>query len=169
MGPPPGGSADKASKVKSLLASYYDTEGADEEGSSLHDTPRCIFKSLLGLGASACASAVSSLTVLAAALPASAAACDSHRTHAAAASHPRRRPAPSPAARQLASALAAAASASSADAAALNATYFDPDAYLKRVLKETRLAELAARQRDMLTEVGGLDSDMQARVLCVLG
>lgn len=43
MAPPaPGqGSADKASKVKSLLASYYDTEGADGEGPSLHDTPRC--------------------------------------------------------------------------------------------------------------------------------
>ena len=43
MAPPaPGqGSADKASKVKSLLASYYDTEGADDEGPSLHDTPRC--------------------------------------------------------------------------------------------------------------------------------
>ena len=63
--------------------------------------------------------------------------------------------APSPAARQLAPQLA------SADSAALNATYFDPDAYLKRMLKETRLAELAAKQRDMLAEVGSLDSDMQ--------
>jgi hypothetical protein len=29
------------------------------------------------------------------------------------------------------------------------------------MLKETRLAELAAKQRDMLAEVGSLDSDMQ--------
>ena len=65
------------------------------------------------------------------------------------------RSAPSPATRQLAPQLA------SADSAALNATYFDPDAYLKRMLKETRLAELAAKQRDMLAEVGSLDSDMQ--------
>lgn len=75
------------------------------------------------------------------------------------------RPSPSPAsasaARVLHPAMSAAASAGSADAAALNATYFDPDAYLKKVLKETRLAELAGRQRDMLIEVGGLDSDMQ--------
>ena len=35
----PGGSADKASKVKSLLASYYDTEDAPDSN-SLHDTPR---------------------------------------------------------------------------------------------------------------------------------
>lgn len=54
--------------------------------------------------------------------------------------------------------------------AALNASYFDPDAYLKRVLKETRLAELAALQRDMLGEVGGLDSDMQVgRLPAALG
>ena len=39
----PGGSADKASKVKSLLASYYDLgEGADEPSPSLHDTPRWV-------------------------------------------------------------------------------------------------------------------------------
>ena len=35
----PRGSADKASKVKSLLASYYDTEDAPDSN-SLHDTPR---------------------------------------------------------------------------------------------------------------------------------
>ena len=63
--------------------------------------------------------------------------------------------------RSLAPALGGGSPGAAADAAALNASYFDPDAYLKRVLKETRLAELAARQRDMLAEVGGLDSDMQ--------
>ena len=61
--------------------------------------------------------------------------------------------------RSLAPSLGGASAA--ADVAALNASYFDPDAYLKRVLKETRLADLAALQRDMLGEVGGLDSDMQ--------
>lgn len=49
------------------------------------------------------------------------------------------------------------------DAAALNASYFDADAYLRRMLREARLAELAARQRDMAAEVGSLDSDMQVR------
>lgn len=44
----------------------------------------------------------------------------------------------------------------------LNATYFDPDAYLKRMLKETRLADLTSKHRAMLAEVGSLDSDMQA-------
>lgn len=34
-----GGSADKASKVKSLLASYYDL--GPDAGNSLYDTPRC--------------------------------------------------------------------------------------------------------------------------------
>ena len=39
----PGGSADKASKVKSLLASYYDLDDAEGEPSpSLYDTPRCV-------------------------------------------------------------------------------------------------------------------------------
>jgi hypothetical protein len=35
-----GGSADKASKVKSLLASYYDTGDDGAEALTLHDTPR---------------------------------------------------------------------------------------------------------------------------------
>lgn len=69
-----------------------------------------------------------------------------------------RRPAPSPAAARLPPVLP---SPGGSDAAALNATYFDPDSYLKRVLKETRLAELTARQRDLLAEVAGLDCDMQ--------
>lgn len=35
------GSADKASKVKSLLASYYDIDDtAPDSGNSLHDSPR---------------------------------------------------------------------------------------------------------------------------------
>ena len=39
----PGGSADKASKVKSLLASYYDLDDAEGEPSpSLYDTPRWV-------------------------------------------------------------------------------------------------------------------------------
>lgn len=37
---PGTGSADKASKVKSLLASYYDIDDLDG-GNSLHDSPRC--------------------------------------------------------------------------------------------------------------------------------
>lgn len=41
MGPAGMGSADKASKVKSLLASYYDTDDLGSDSSpSLHDTPR---------------------------------------------------------------------------------------------------------------------------------
>lgn len=55
------------------------------------------------------------------------------------------------------------------DAAALNATYFDPDVYLKRVLKETRLAELTSRQRDMMAEVANLDCDMQVGTAGVAG
>ena len=43
----------------------------------------------------------------------------------------------------------------------LNASYFDPDAYLKRLLKDTRLADLTNKHREMLAEVGSLDSDMQ--------
>lgn len=35
-----GGSADKASKVKSLLASYYDTDADAAAPPSLHDSPR---------------------------------------------------------------------------------------------------------------------------------
>ncbi|KAL4420694.1 hypothetical protein ABPG75_010350 [Micractinium tetrahymenae] len=107
---PGGGSADKASKVKSLLASYYDMDEPDG-GNSLHDTPR---------------------------------------------------PAPSPGAARQPSGLLS--PGGGADAVALNATYFDPDAYLKKVLKETRLAELTARQRDLLAEVAGLDCDMQMLV-----
>ena len=39
----PGGSADKASKVKSLLASYYDLDDGEAEPSpSLYDTPRWV-------------------------------------------------------------------------------------------------------------------------------
>ncbi|KAI3430892.1 hypothetical protein D9Q98_009301 [Chlorella vulgaris] len=113
-----GGSADKASKVKSLLASYYDTGDDGAEALTLHDTPRAS-------------------------------------------------PLPSPAAaRSLSSQLAGAGGGSHdrLDAAALNASYFDPDAYLKRMLSETRLAQLTAKQRDMATEVGGLDSDMQMLV-----
>ena len=70
-------------------------------------------------------------------------------------------PAASPVSRTLAPQLASASSAGNLDVGALNASYFDPDAYLKRMLKETRLAELAAKQSDMAAEVGGLDSDMQ--------
>ena len=69
--------------------------------------------------------------------------------------------APSPGATQRSLAPSLGGASAAADVAALNASYFDPDAYLKRVLKETRLADLAALQRDMLGEVGGLDSDMQ--------
>jgi hypothetical protein len=70
-------------------------------------------------------------------------------------------PGPSPGAHSPGPQLSASASAASLDSTALNASYFDPDAYLRRVLRETRLGELAARQRDMAAEVGGLDSDMQ--------
>jgi hypothetical protein len=50
--------------------------------------------------------------------------------------------------------------------AALNTSYFDPDAYLKRMLKETRLGDLTSKHRAMLAEVGSLDSDMQVAGLC---
>lgn len=43
----------------------------------------------------------------------------------------------------------------------LNTTYFNPEAYLKRTLKETRLADLTQKHRSLLAEVGSLDSDMQ--------
>lgn len=43
----------------------------------------------------------------------------------------------------------------------LNTAYFDPDAYLRRMLKDTRLADLTSKHRAMLAEVGSLDSDMQ--------
>lgn len=41
---------------------------------------------------------------------------------------------------------------------------FDAETYLKRLLKETRLAELADKHKEMVTEVGSLDSDMQMLV-----
>lgn len=47
----------------------------------------------------------------------------------------------------------------------LNTSYFDPDAYLRRLLRDTRLADLTSKHKAMLAEVGSLDSDMQARAL----
>eukprot|EP00887_Chlorella_sp_A99_P007202 scaffold2.g7202.t1 len=100
----------KADKVRSLLASYYDDEGAEEASTS---------------------------SPVAWALPPKA---------------------PSPGAGRV-------------ESAALNTTYFDPDAYLRRMLKETRLGDLAdkasrapGRARAVMSEVGSLDSDMQQLV-----
>ena len=157
----PGGSADKASKVKSLLASYYDLDDGDGEPSpSLYDTPRwvwwvlphrlpcCACPSLRQVNCALCACLIMQTL------------CQSDS-----ASLPTipRSTAPSPGAVQRSLAPSLGGASAAADVAALNASYFDPDAYLKRVLKETRLADLAALQRDMLGEVGGLDSDMQVR------
>ncbi|GAB4820337.1 hypothetical protein N2152v2_007383 [Parachlorella kessleri] len=49
-------------------------------------------------------------------------------------------------------------------ATSLNASYFDPDQYLRRMLKDTRLGDLAGKHKAMLAEVGSLDSDMQMLV-----
>lgn len=158
--PPSGGSADKASKVKHLLASYYDMDDG-AEAVSLHDTPRWAWGVLLEPAWAWCGGckhvvARPLIRCLLLHMPASFCPCPLPSSRSR-----RPSPVPSPAARALGPQLASASSSGNLDSAALNASYFDPDAYLKRMLKETRLAELTAKQRDMAAEVGGLDSDMQ--------
>lgn len=48
--------------------------------------------------------------------------------------------------------------------AAPASSYSDPETYLYRLLRDTGLADLAARHREVLAEVGSLDSDMQMLV-----
>ncbi len=43
----------------------------------------------------------------------------------------------------------------------IDSPYFNADEHLKRVLKETRLDSLTDAHRNVVTEVGSLDSDMQ--------
>jgi hypothetical protein len=54
--------------------------------------------------------------------------------------------------------------ADSSGSSLLNAPHFDPESFLKRLLKESRLGELTVRHRELLADVGALDSDMQMLV-----
>lgn len=57
-----------------------------------------------------------------------------------------------------------ASSGAGAGSSLLDASYFDADAYLKRLIKGSRLEELAAQHHELVAEVGALDQDMQTLV-----
>lgn len=110
----------KANKVRSLLASYYDDDGS--ETASTPVAPRWPCKRVLGSGRALWTSGPPPNHYPPAPAPCSPVAWT---------------PTPQP----------PSLAPGRADSTPLNTSYFDPDAYLRRLLKEARLGELASKAR----------------------